>query len=116
MDVLKYIDELDEETKLICLELYDIFTNLPGFESKIRYKIPFFFRQKWLAYINPLKKGGVELCFINGSSIVDPYNLLDNKGRKQVSGVTFMKISDIDPQKLMVLINAAINFEESMKP
>jgi hypothetical protein len=45
--------------------LYTLFMAVPGMECKMRFKIPFFYRRKWIAYMNPQKKGGIELVFIS---------------------------------------------------
>jgi len=35
--------------------LHDILITYPMIETKIRYKVPFYFCKSWVCYINPIK-------------------------------------------------------------
>ena len=71
-----------------------------GLKSKMRYGIPFYDVEKWLCYLNPLKKGGIEFAFIRGDLLDHSDGLLDNKGRKMVWGIELHDIESIPLEAL----------------
>ena len=102
--VQHYILEQPEDNKIIMQYFYDLLTSFPEVSTKIRYKIPFYFRKSWILYLNPQKKGGVEVCFIHGQQLSNEHGLLEAKNRKQIAGITFKKISEI-PEKIIFEID-----------
>ncbi len=101
-----------EEQLPIALALHYSIANLPGIELKERYKIPFYYRNSWICYINPIKKGGVEIVFIHGNELSNYSGILSGAGRKQVMGVIYKKPNEIDHEALLTTIHEALLLDE----
>lgn len=80
-----------------------------GLEPKLRYKIPFYFSNTWICYLNPLKSSGIELAFLNGLKLSNEHGLLDAQNRKMVAGI---KIDDLKTIPLEAIHGSVI---EAMK-
>lgn len=89
-----YFENTKEEHKELLLFLHDYLLSFPKVTSKLRYGIPFYDQKKWFCYVNPQKKGGVELAFINGVKMSHP--ALDSKNRKMVSSILIKDIETTD--------------------
>ncbi|MBC7891739.1 MAG: DUF1801 domain-containing protein [Sphingobacteriaceae bacterium] len=61
-------DRPEPQRSLLWLLRQLLLTAAPGMREKIRYNIPFFDCPTWFCYLNPLKKGGVEVGFLRGVS------------------------------------------------
>ncbi len=92
--------------------LNDLMMSTPEVTSKIRYKVPFYYRKSWICYLNP-KPIGVELVFLRANELSNEQGLLDAKGRKQVAGVTFEKVADIPVEIVLEVIQEAIWLDET---
>lgn len=112
MSCLEYIEARDGEQQRILLVLHELITSLPQVTDKIRYKIPFYDRKSWVCYLNPLKEGGVELCFLHGNELSNEQGLLDFKGRKQVAGISYFAVSDIREEPLLEILQEALLLDE----
>jgi len=95
--------------------LHDMLLSFPEMESKIRYRIPFFFRRSWICYLNPKKDGTVELCFLRANEMSNEQGLLDFKDRTQVAGVTYRSLKEIDNAVLWEVVQEAILLDETVK-
>lgn len=112
MSCLEYIEARAGKQQRILLVLHEIITSLPQVTDKIRYKIPFYDRKSWVCYLNPLKEGGVELCFLHGNELSNEQGLLDFKGRKQVAGISYFAVSDIREEPLLEILQEALLLDE----
>lgn len=112
--VENWINEQEEVVSEICKRLNDWLLEFPGVESRLRYKIPFYYRKTWVCYLNPLKKMGVELVFVRGNELLDDLQLLDDRGRKQVKGIIFSQPNEIDFASLKVIMLEAIDLDEQV--
>ena len=107
-----FILDLEGEQAELFQYLHDLFSTYPEVESKIRYRIPFYFRKSWICYLNPKAKGGVELCFLRASELSNEQGLLDTKGRTQVAGLMVYNINDIPMNTLMEVMEEALLLDE----
>ena len=92
--------------------LHDRLTNHHGLRSTISYGVPMYSLKAWICYINPQKKGGIELCFTRGVDLSNEQGLLQLRGRKMVAGVYFQHISEIPEQSIDEIIQEAILLDE----
>lgn len=106
--VESYIYNMDTVEQEIASYLHDVFTQKYGMTCKLRYHIPFYDINKWVCYINPQKKTGVELCFLHGRWMSDECGLLEARGRTQIKGVIYHNLSEINEEPLMSTIDEAI--------
>ncbi len=82
--------------------------------SKIRYKIPFYYRKTWVCYLNPSKQGGVDFSFIRGNELSNEQGILDFKDRKQVSSIELLTIDDIPHDALYEILQEALLLDETV--
>ncbi|SMD34147.1 hypothetical protein SAMN04488029_1870 [Reichenbachiella faecimaris] len=110
-----YITNIEGTQGEIMTVLNDIIMNNDRMESKLRYGIPFYFQKSWVCYLNPLKMGGIELCFLRAIELSNENGLLDFKKRKQVAGITYSSLEDINLTHLIPVIQEALILDESVK-
>ena len=96
----------------IILRLDGLFSEMPGIEVKKRFKIPFYYRHSWVCYLNPIKKDGVELCFLKGLEMSNHDGKLQSKGRKMVAGISIYSASEIGQDSILDHFNEALILEE----
>lgn len=109
-----FILEQEGPQQAVLQFLNDLMMSTPEVTSKIRYKIPFYYRKSWICYLNPTKQPvGVELVFLRGNELSNEQGLLDAKGRKQVAGVTFKKVADIPVETVLEIMQEAIWLDET---
>lgn len=112
---LDYIESLDGEQRRIMLALYQIISTYPQVTCRIRYNVPFFYRKTWICYLNPLKDGEVELCFVRANELSNEHGLLDFKNRTQVAGVTYLTTNDIREDVLADTLQEALLLDETVR-
>lgn len=112
MTVETFIANREGKQHEILLFLHDLLCNYPHISHKIHYSVPFYKRKKWLCYLNPTKQGGVEMCFIRGYQMANEEELLQAKGRKQITGITFFEVNEIPLVEVKALIQEAILLED----
>lgn len=115
MNVEIYIDELEGEQKLIASTLHDLMMTFPEVTNKIRYKIPFYFRKSWICYINPIKKDGIEFCFLRADELSNESGILDFKARKQVAGISIFDHKKIPLPAITNVLNEAMLLDGEVK-
>ena len=109
----EFILSLPANESAIANILHHEITSIPGVSCKIRFKMPFYDYHKWLCYVSPQKKGGIELCFINGLKIDPSEEFLKAKKRVMVSGITINNKTDMDISLIKALVLEAIEFEKT---
>lgn len=90
--------------RALLLALHHLLLTYPGIKPKIRYGLPFYDQHKWVCYLNPLKKGGVELCFTRANEMPEIANLLNKKNRSQIAGIDIVELND----NLLSIIDSAM--------
>lgn len=100
--------------RAILVFLHEILSTHFDLTNKIRYKIPFYYNRSWICYLNPIKGDKIELAFLRGNELSNEQGLLDNKGRKQVYGIEFEKVSDIKEEVLYEILQEAVLLDESV--
>lgn len=111
--VLDKIYEMNTVEQEICLLLHDHFMSFPAIKSKLRYRIPFYYQYSWICYLNPQKKGGVELVFIRGKDMSNVQGVLERKGRKQVAGLLIKDNKSVNLELISELFAEALIIDES---
>ncbi len=95
MNDSRVIDYLQHLKDPLHLELISFFheklTIEYGLNSKLRYSIPFYDKNHWIVYLNPIKKKGIEVCFLKGREMFDTMHFLNFKDRLMVAGMEFVK-------------------------
>lgn len=112
--VQSFILEKEGAQKAMLQYFHRLMLEQPGVEAKIRYQIPFYYRKSWVCYLNPVKKGGVELAFLRANELSNEQGLLDFRGRKQVGGIIFYRTNEIPEDAVMEIIQEALLLDEKV--
>jgi hypothetical protein len=112
-EVEDYIEEFEGEQRNILLHFHLLFVADLGLTAKLNYGIPFYYLHSWICYLNPNKKGGIELAFIRGNELSNAQGLLEAKNRKQVVGITFTKLKEIHEESILEIVHEAILIDEN---
>lgn len=112
-DIQDWIYQYEDDQRKVLFYFHELLTQEFNLQAKIRYKIPFYYGRTWIFYLNPLKSGKVELVFIRGNELSDDQNILDYKDRKQVRGVEFGNLAEIQKSLIMDVIQEAILLDET---
>lgn len=108
-----FIHQLEGDQKEIMIYLHNILINEFELKDKIRYKIPFYYGNSWICYLNPRKMGDVEMAFVRGNELPSYPGYLENQGRTQVFGITITTKKDIPQDVLLAIIQDAILLDET---
>ncbi len=98
----------NENIRDLLVVLDGILMEIPGMTSKIRHNIPFQDGERWICYLNPVKRNGVELAFLRANELSDVQHVLDIKDRKQVAGITLHHKSEIRMENLRLMAPEAL--------
>lgn len=79
-----------------------LFTEKCNLDNKIAYGIPFYyFRKKWVVYLNPDKRSRVEVGFPNGYKMKDTAGVSDSKGRKIVKSLELNRLDEVQEELML---------------
>lgn len=110
---IDYIHTLPEAQEQLCLHWHHLVADLPGISSPIKYGIPFYYRKKWICYLNPQKdKQSVELVFLGAQNLSNESDLLDFRGRQMVAGFMLHPESEIPWDHLLSYFHESLLLEE----
>lgn len=116
MHILDYLEKLPNTGDgKIFHRLHSLLSTYPGIVSKIHFNTPFYTKYRWLAYVSSQKGGGVELCFVQANQFQHHVELLDFKKRKQVAGILYWNVDDIDAEIIDLLMQEALMVDERIK-
>lgn len=107
-----YIYSQSENQQLILLKLNDFLIDFPEITPKVRYKIPFYYRKSWICYLNCIKNDGIELAFLRGNELSNLQGALRYYGRKQVMGIRYFCLEDINFDTLQDVLIEALELDE----
>ena len=113
--IQNFILGLDGQQKAIVSYLHNLLINEHDLNGKISYNVPFYYRKSWICYLNSLKDGGVELAFTRANELSNDQGILNFKGRKQVAGIDFYKVSDIPERLINEILNESIILDDTVK-
>lgn len=93
-----------------------------GLKYKVRFKLPFYYGNTWIAYLNipkPKRKNDpflMELCFVRGRELFSGPELLDFKSREMIGGISFSEDSVIDNWEIINLLTSEAIELDRTKP
>ncbi len=94
--------------------LQNFISEYEGVRSDIKYKFPFYSRNKPICYLNPLKKVGAGLVFWNALEMTNSLSLRDMKKRKWFAGISYDTIDEVDFNLLNKMLLEAISIDGSL--
>ncbi|MGB1247892.1 MAG: DUF1801 domain-containing protein [Chitinophagales bacterium] len=115
MSVTAFIDNLSDEQQKMVRFFDEWFVDDLKLTSKIRYKIPFYYLNSWICYINPVKENKIELAFLRGNELSNHQKILDFRDRKQVAGIVYENVKEIDKKIINEVIQEAIWLDQTKK-
>ncbi len=106
-ELIDYADHWNSDQSAMIRLVHELWLDLPGVTGKLRYKIPFYYRTTWMAYTQAAAGGGVEIAFIRGKDLIGLGHNLDFKCRKQIAGITFYNLKQMDiPEVKAMMMDA----------
>ena len=111
-EVEDFIYQFEGGQQEVLLYFHHLFLDL-NLVSKIRYRVPFYYGKSWVCYLNPQKNGSIELVFIYGRKLSNTQGILNDKGRKQVSGIEFSNLDEIPQEAIFEIIQEALLIDET---
>lgn len=109
----EYIERLDNaHHQHLIYHLHHLFMTFPGVTTKLRFKIPFYDFKKWICYINPIKKNGVEVCFLKGLKLTERPELVAGK-RTMVKGISVFEINEATLALIAEVFEEALELDKN---
>jgi hypothetical protein len=107
------MDALTGQQKEITFFLHDWLTMQFDLEAKYRFKIPFYYQQTWICYLNPIKKDGIEFNFVRARELSLHQGILDFKKRVMVAGISLYDVKSIPMIPLTEIVEEAILLDQT---
>ncbi|MEL7339056.1 MAG: DUF1801 domain-containing protein [Bacteroidota bacterium] len=114
MSIRDFIERQDQDRRDLLRYFHHLLAEEMELEAKIRYKVPFYFRHSWICYLNPVKPAGIELVMLRGNELSNVQGILEARGRKQVSGIIYTKVSEIKVDLIREILHEAIILDETV--
>jgi hypothetical protein len=117
MHILDYLKKLPETPQSELMKyLHGFISSYPNIQSKVMFTTPFYTRHRWMIYLSKQKDRSIEVCFVNARWFAKHLEWLDFKKRKQVAGITYHQVGDVDEEILDMLIQEALSTDDRHKP
>ncbi|XWN36479.1 MAG: DUF1801 domain-containing protein [Balneola sp.] len=113
-DIEDYIYSFEGNRQEVLLYFHNLLTNFPTVTSKIRFKIPFYYQNTWVCYLNPVKPDKIAICFLRGYEMSNEHGILESKGRKHVVSAEFSTVNEIPKKIITEIINEALFLDETV--
>lgn len=110
-----YIQQLQNtHQQHIMLQVHHFLMTYEGVTCKLRFNIPFYDGNKWICYLNPIKKNGVELCFLKGFQL-SPRMPLQAGKRTMVKGIKLFHIDEKQFELIASVFEEALLLDQALK-
>lgn len=114
MNVIDFIYNQKGAKHNLLLQLHAFISEYDCIQSSLKWGIPFWTIGRTICYANPLKTGGVELVFWNGTLLIKDFPILNLKDRKRMAGIIYEDAEDIDFELLNAILLKAIAYDEQL--
>lgn len=104
-DFLESLNPLQAE---VVSYLDQYFLSSSGMDRKMKYRVPFYYSNTRICYLNPLGSKELELCFLDGKILSEAFGELEMKNRKKVSGLTIKVNEDLPMPLIEKVVKEAI--------
>jgi len=116
MYIEKYI-ELYPVFSDALLQLHEFFLEM-GLEPKTKFKLPFYYGNTWICYLNipkSKKKGKpyLELCFVRGVELESAHQLLDFSSRAMIAGLKIYEGQALNWNTIRTVTEEAIDLDRT---
>lgn len=107
-EVEEFINGQNGPQKELLVYLHHLMVDQYQLIPKIRFKIPFYYKNSWVIYLNPLKNGSIDLSVVRAIEQNQVNELLDFKSRKQVASIELNPNTDLPEKAIRKIIEDAI--------
>jgi hypothetical protein len=107
VEFVHFWEKLTDNQQQLMMHLNELLENEFQLSRKMRFKLPFYFKNSWICYLNPLKNGALELAFTRANELPKDLDMLDFKDRKQVGSFTFFELSDELMMQIRIIMSEA---------
>jgi len=112
--VENFIYQQPETTQNILLFFHELLVNQYNLTPKYKWKVPMYFGNQWILYLNPDKKSlGVHICFCRGNELSNPHQILESKGRKLVSSILVTNLEELPYTEILQCIEEAVHLDKN---
>jgi len=108
-----FILKQEAEIKELMLFLHHLFLEQYALKPKLSYGIPFYYRNRWLVYLNPSDRG-VEIAFTNGFRFERHLDDLEARGRKLIRSRNVKDLNELDPKALEKWMEEALRVDDKL--
>ncbi len=113
-EIVAFTEHLHSTEAQTIIVLHGLISSLPQMELRKRFGLPFYYARSWICYLNPLKKGGVELCFLRGIALSNDHGLLSANGRKQVAGIFCESAENLPLEAIHMSLQEALALDKEV--
>lgn len=113
-EVEDFIFNREGQQRDLLLFLHNLLVEEYHLDSKIRYKIPFYDKNSWLIYLNPLANGCVDFSLIRAQELIETRDFLDFRNRKQVASLELNPKEDLQMPLIRKIIEEALILDEKV--
>tara|TARA_B100001109_G_C18861961_1_gene474491 strand:+ start:2375 stop:2725 length:351 start_codon:yes stop_codon:yes gene_type:complete len=114
-EVEEFILSQDEKKREMLFYFHALFVEKYQLRPQLNFGIPFYYKKKWVLYLNPKKREGVDLCFTYAYKFEKYKEELDGEGRKQIRSRMFFELEEIDENEVDRWLNEALRIDSFWK-
>jgi len=114
MNLDVFLESITDNQRQIIEFLHTQFLSYPEVSYKMRFRIPFYDYKKWICYLNPVKPDKIELCFLRGKQLSNVQGLLEDRGRKKVTGIYIDDLKTLPLESILEIFAEAQLLEEEL--
>lgn len=114
MDPEEFIYQYEGNQKQILDYFHHLFTEELGLECKMRWKLPFYFLNSWVVYLNPIGDDTIELAYVRANELSNANGLLDFKNRKQIASTELKNLKSMPINGILENLQEALMIDETV--
>lgn len=113
LGVEEYFLKLPPAKREVALNVHQFLLSYTNVYPTLKYNIPFYCKNKWLAYINVPKNKNVELVFVRAREYPDEIKkLVDFKNRTMVASIELTSIHNLDYETIHKVFTCALALDD----
>lgn len=114
MKVEDFMYQYECNQKEILDYFHHLLTEELGLTCKMRWKLPFYFLNSWIVYLNPTKENTVEIAYVRGNELSNANGLMDFKGRKQIMTIEIKTLKSMPIDGILDNLQEALMIDETV--
>lgn len=114
MNPEEFMYQYEGEQKSILDYFHHMLTEEIGLTCKMRWKLPFYFRNSWIVYLNPKEDGIVEFAYVRGNELSNANGLMEFKNRKQIMSTEIKSLKSMPIDGILENLQEALMVDETV--